>query len=531
MSELLKKPPRLIAIDSVRGVIIVLMIIEHCRQLLSGIIIRELPGVNALADLSVASVIIRSLSHLCSPGFFFLLGISAVLAIPKKLPQVIGRGVLLMGLQVTVVNLSWVLPNLLRGDNLGFHDQPIYLGEIFSLGCAAITVGLVRSFSPRVICAIALTLGISLLSFSPEWLSSGVLGFLFSGIWENTVEVPYPLFPWTMVALLGAAFAKTFLDQRDNTILQMRQPIILVAGFSALGIFAILGGDFYKYPPSFLFLFITVLAIMLLIKLFRKIPVLNIYWLQALGRHPLFIYVLHLYLIGTFAVAFHGSNPIQALAMAFAVTVVCVIVVSVYEASALSSNPRNVFDTYSDFYDQFMRLFRLYRPEEVSRSLPLRADGYLLDIAGGTGFLAAQLRKRFARVVLVDLSQQMLAVARKRGLAGLQGSALALPFASNSFVAVVCTDALHHIKDSDSVIREMSRVLRSNGRVVIQEFHIKGVFGLIFFLLERLFVDRSQFLTPDELKALMAKHGFVGATRTLSRIGYIYEGYLSLEKD
>lgn len=200
-----------------------------------------------------------------------------------------------------------------------------------------------------------------------------------------------------------------------------------------------------------------------------------------------------------------------------------------FEASPISRSDRTVFNTYHKLYDQFMRLFRLYETEEVGRTLPTRGR-CLLDLGGGTGFLAEQFRWRFDLVLVTDISAQMLSVAQRRGLPVCQSSACALPLPAQSVDAIICTDALHHIKDHEGAVREMSRLLAPGGRVVIQDFHTRGVYGWFFYAFERLFVDHSEFILPEQLQRKMEEHGFNGGVRSLRRNGYIYEGQLSLEE-
>ena len=74
-----------------------------------------------------------------------------------------------------------------------------------------------------------------------------------------------------------------------------------------------------------------------------------------------------------------------------------------------------------------MRLARLNRVGEIRHALTgVRAEGHLLDVGGGTGYLASRLTDLFARIVVVDPSAGMLSLARRRNLPTCQASALAL---------------------------------------------------------------------------------------------------------
>ena len=187
--------------------------------------------------------------------------------------------------------------------------------------------------------------------------------------------------------------------------------------------------------------------------------------------------------------------------------------------------PQDRFSVFSPHYDWFMRFFNLYRLDDIRRALAEHAPyGALLDVAGGTGYLAAALRDMAGCVVVVDRSPGMLAVARERKLETVLASATALPFADASFDVVLCADALHHIREAEAALDEMARVLKPGGTALVQEFHIHGVRGMMFYLFERLLIDHSVFVAPNELLEMMARRGIVGCIRKLSGLGYLFEG-------
>lgn len=185
----------------------------------------------------------------------------------------------------------------------------------------------------------------------------------------------------------------------------------------------------------------------------------------------------------------------------------------------------DIFSSFAPAYDRFMNAFRLYRTAELREAFSgVKPGASLLDVAGGTGFLSQALAERFGRVVVADLSPGMLAIAQRRQLETVCAPAESLPFADGAFDAVLCADALHHIKRHERALDEIARVLKPGGRAVIQEFHLRGVRGLLFFLFERAFVDRSVFIGPERLEHLMKQRQFTGGIRKLPGLGYLYEG-------
>jgi ubiquinone/menaquinone biosynthesis C-methylase UbiE len=111
------------------------------------------------------------------------------------------------------------------------------------------------------------------------------------------------------------------------------------------------------------------------------------------------------------------------------------------------------------------RLVELIRP---------RGDERLLDIATGAGHTALAFAPHVAEVVAFDLTPQMLEETARNALArGLgnvrthQGTAEALPFADTSFDIVTVRQAPHHYADVERAVREMARVVKRRGRVLM----------------------------------------------------------------
>jgi demethylmenaquinone methyltransferase / 2-methoxy-6-polyprenyl-1,4-benzoquinol methylase len=104
----------------------------------------------------------------------------------------------------------------------------------------------------------------------------------------------------------------------------------------------------------------------------------------------------------------------------------------------------------------------------------------VLDVATGTGMVAAQLLARFdCSVVGIDQSEEMLAAARARfadhdgaRVHLLQGEAESLPFADASFDALTVTYLLRYVDDPRATLAELARVLRPGGRIASLEFGV-----------------------------------------------------------
>jgi len=111
-----------------------------------------------------------------------------------------------------------------------------------------------------------------------------------------------------------------------------------------------------------------------------------------------------------------------------------------------------------------------------------------LDVATGTGDLALALQRRGAEVTGLDFSQEMLALAREKGpaITWQAGNALELPFADGEFDAATVGFGARNFDDLGHGLREMARVVRPGGRVVVleitmpQRLPLSWFFGLWF---------------------------------------------------
>ena len=142
------------------------------------------------------------------------------------------------------------------------------------------------------------------------------------------------------------------------------------------------------------------------------------------------------------------------------------------DASLGDISTNDVYQQWAPEYDGPNTMIDLEEPliHSILDDLPL---GTVLDAACGTGRYAAHLAEKGHRVVGVDASPDMLAVARKRlrdvdlHVAGLE----ALPLPDDSVDIVVCGLALAHVPDLLPVMAEFARVLRPGGHLVISDAH------------------------------------------------------------
>jgi len=147
--------------------------------------------------------------------------------------------------------------------------------------------------------------------------------------------------------------------------------------------------------------------------------------------------------------------------------------------ATLAKNPREVagmFDAVARRYDltnDVTSLWQISMWRAVTRSAVAAGPGMrVLDLAAGTGTSSAEYADDGADVVACDFSTGMVAEGKRRhpDIAFVAGDATALPFADASFDTVTISYGLRNVQDTVGALREMARVTRPGGRLVIAEF-------------------------------------------------------------
>jgi demethylmenaquinone methyltransferase/2-methoxy-6-polyprenyl-1,4-benzoquinol methylase len=152
------------------------------------------------------------------------------------------------------------------------------------------------------------------------------------------------------------------------------------------------------------------------------------------------------------------------------------------DATSVSRDPdavRAMFDRIARRYDLANHLLSggadfLWRGRAV-RIVEKWRPRRVLDLATGSGDLALALQRRLpeAAITAADFSPEMLSVAQRKGVREtVLADALRLPFPDESFDCVTVAFGLRNMADWDLALREMSRVLRSSGHVLVLDFSL-----------------------------------------------------------
>lgn len=99
----------------------------------------------------------------------------------------------------------------------------------------------------------------------------------------------------------------------------------------------------------------------------------------------------------------------------------------------------------------------------------IKVDFIILDIGGYDGFIASNIKRFFPnfKITVVDIDKSGLQLARDRGLNTLYASSVELPIKDNQVDIILCLDLIEHIKEDNKVIKEISRVLKMDGKVIL----------------------------------------------------------------
>ncbi|WP_395327083.1 heparan-alpha-glucosaminide N-acetyltransferase domain-containing protein [Novosphingobium sp. BL-8H] len=328
--------PRIVAIDALRGLVMLLMLVDHTREFFY--LDRQVSDPMDLTATDPALFLTRLAAHLCAPVFVVLTGVSAWLHARGDARRASAflakRGLFLIALEVTLVNFAWT-----------FDPTPktYFLQVIWAIGLSMLVLAVLIHLPRGWIAGIggALVLGHNLLD--PFALAPGAPGHALWAIvhqrdlivlpWGAAARTSYPVLPWIGTMALGYTAGPWFGRDADP---HARGRALLLAAAGSLALFGVFRaavgyGDtqswqatgnaardamafvnLTKYPASACFLLLTLAIGALLLHLFERTDAEGrsrpIRWLAVLGGAPLFFYLLHLYVL-------HAANRIAGAAL------------------------------------------------------------------------------------------------------------------------------------------------------------------------------------------------------------------------
>ncbi len=321
------KSSRVESIDLLRGLVMIFMALDHVRDYFHADAFLYDP-----TDLTKTSVILfftRWITHFCAPIFIFLAGTSAFLIGLRKSKQelsgfLLKRGLWLVFLELTIINFAWFF-------NIQFSLITLFV--IWTLGIGMIVLAACIHLPYKIILTIGVLLIVGHHAFDNFHVEgNGTEAILWSMVHEQRgfqlangffLFVGYPLIPWIGVMLVGYCFGVFYSSSYDALA---RRKILLYLGTALIVLFVVIRfpnvyGDpnpwsvqpnpFFtalsfinvsKYPPSLLYILVTLGPAILLLAVSEKYTGAIAQKVKVLGRVPMFYYLLHLYLIHGLAV-------------------------------------------------------------------------------------------------------------------------------------------------------------------------------------------------------------------------------------
>jgi uncharacterized membrane protein len=330
---------RLDSVDLLRGLVMVLMALDHVRDFFTNLRFDAADLTRTNAPLFFT----RWVTHFCAPTFVFLAGTGAFLALRRGKSRgelarfLVSRGLWLVLLELTVIRLGWAF-------NLDYAGLQ-WVQVIWVIGISMVVLaGLIHLPLPGIAAFGVALIALHNLADGIDPAGLGRWGTLWTFLhvqgavmlpWGAPLFVAYPLVPWIGVMAVGYAFGSILglpAEERRRTLLRLgggltaafviiratnvygdprpwsAQPSALFTAMSFI--------NTTKYPPSLLFLLMTLGPAIMALAWFERIGGAGARFLTVFGRVPLFYYVLHLFLIHALVMAFGimAGFPPSALA-------------------------------------------------------------------------------------------------------------------------------------------------------------------------------------------------------------------------
>ena len=315
---------RLQAIDALRGLVMLIMMVDHVRE--TFYLHHQVPDPMLIPGTDEPLFVSRLIAHLCAPVFVLLTGLSAYLyqhkhnSLQMTREFLIKRGLFLVFLELIVINFAWTAK---------FPPDVVYLQVIWAIGFSMIALSFVIGLPKKWLWFLSLGIifGHNLLdavSFTNTPIIHQLWLILHERGWIEFGEVirfrtSYPVLPWIGVIILGYCIGTSVFEQ--SVSIQKRNRTLLSFGLGSLLLFAIIRAvnvyadqawtvmptvsetfmsmmNLTKYPPSLLFILWNVGIGLILLVLLQKIETKN--WIKPLiviGSVPMFFYIVHLYVL------------------------------------------------------------------------------------------------------------------------------------------------------------------------------------------------------------------------------------------
>lgn len=365
------KSNRVASIDWMRGIVMILMIIDHASMAFNKNHIYQdsalYEGASTMA-LPAFAFFTRWITHLCAPTFVLLAGTALALSIERKAAKgvnawEIDKGILIRGAIIVLLDLTII----------SFGSGRWTLQVLIAIGLSMICMTFLRRLSTWVLIALSLiwiVFGEILtgMVWDPPGSSSPLSALLIATYGSENLIIKYPLFPWLSLMMLGWVFGRHMNNFTAGLTKLSPKKVLFVSGLIGMAVFVTVrayqgyGEMFFprtgnswqqwlhvsKYPPSLSFygleLGILGLALAGLMTIEPKVGVRNKGILLVFGQTAMFFYLVHRLAFEIPATYFglRGIGNISTTYLVSAAMVIPLYYACIWYRRLKTSNPKSV---------------------------------------------------------------------------------------------------------------------------------------------------------------------------------------------
>ena len=181
----------------------------------------------------------------------------------------------------------------------------------------------------------------------------------------------------------------------------------------------------------------------------------------------------------------------------------------------IEENSKKEFNSWAKTYDSFFNHWYFsHTNKKIVSLLEINPKSSILDVGCGTGILIENLiDKKYSKIYGIDISQEMVKMAKRKFSKNKKvkiflGSAVKMPYKNNSFNFITCSNSFHHHPDSLKSLKEMYRILKPVGKLILLDAFKDGIIREIYTKIIQKFEGRILHYYKDEIYNLFKKVGF-----------------------
>ncbi len=329
LSTSLTQKERITSIDMMRGIVMIIMALDHTREFFH--VDAQLANPTDLSQTTTILFFTRWITHFCAPTFVFLSGLSAGLSLKRKTKKELSwflftRGFWLVIIEVVVMRF---------GFTFNLYYDVIFFEVIYTLGASMMVLSLLVYLPQKIVLGIGLVLifghdALNSIQLTPQdsgytlWTLLQRPGFV--GFDEtHGAFVSYPLIPWLGIMLAGFGVAKLY----TNYTTERRENILRYSGLTAIALFIIIRFtnvlapldawsvqenawftflsfiNCTKYPVTLLFTLMILGPVLIILSFIERSNGWIAEKTTVIGRVPLFYFIVHFYLLHIAALVTH----------------------------------------------------------------------------------------------------------------------------------------------------------------------------------------------------------------------------------